>query len=107
MEYNLFATVQEAGAAGVYSPRARRKRQTSQRRQHSLIAKRIKEVIYGQRPFYKVYSKTLQTDIWFVNEGMLNPDEEEFNGTIITMEMLSGILSDEKPLLPALEALLN
>ena len=59
------------------------------------VNKRLNEVIYGQRPFLQVYSNTLQRSICFVNEGLMNPDDLDFDGKIITMEMLADIVSDE------------
>jgi hypothetical protein len=59
------------------------------------VNKRLNEVIYGQRPFLQVYSNTLQRSICFVNEGLINPDDLDFDGKIITMEMLADIVSNE------------
>ena len=60
------------------------------------VNKRLNEVIYGQRPFLQVYSNTLQRSICFVNEGLINPNNLDFDGKIITMEMLANIVSDDK-----------
>lgn len=59
------------------------------------VSKQLNEVIYGQRPFLRAYSNTLQRSICFVNEGLMNPDDLEFDGKIITMEMLAGIVANE------------
>ena len=56
---------------------------------------RLNEVIYGQRPYLQVYSNTLQRSICFVNEGLMNPDDLNFDGKIITMEMLADIVTTE------------
>ena len=69
-----------------------RKRKTSGKS----VNNRLNEVIYGQRPFLQVYSNTLQRSICFVNEGLMNPDDLNFDGKIITMEMLADIVSDDK-----------
>ena len=61
-----------------------------------MVNKRLNEVIYGQRPFLQVYSNTLQRSICFVNEGLINPDDLDFDGKIITMEMLADIVSDDQ-----------
>lgn len=69
-----------------------RKRKTSGK----TVNRQLNEVIYGQRPFLQVYSNTLQRSVCFVNEGLMNPDDLDFEGKIITMEMLADIVSDDK-----------
>jgi hypothetical protein len=68
-----------------------RKRKTSGK----TVNRQLNEVIYGQRPFLQVYSNTLQRSVCFVNEGLMNPDDLDFEGKIITMEMLADIVSKE------------
>ena len=72
-----------------------RKRKTSGKS----VNKQLNEVIYGQRPFLQVYSNTLQRSICFVNEGLMNPDDLNFDGKIITMEMLADIVTNEDTIL--------
>ena len=69
-----------------------RKRKTSGKS----VNNRLNEVIYGQIPFLQVYSNTLQRSICFVNEGLMNPDDLNFDGKIITMEMLAEIVDNDK-----------
>jgi hypothetical protein len=59
------------------------------------VNKQLNEVIYGQRSFLQVYSKTLQRSICFVNEGLMNPKDLDFDGKIITMEMLADMVTNE------------
>ena len=68
-----------------------RKRKTSDKS----VNKQLNEVLYGMRPFLQVYSNTLQQSICFVNEGLMNPDDLNFDGKIITMEMLADIVIDQ------------
>jgi len=72
-----------------------RKRKTSGK----TVNKQLNEVIYGMRPFLQVYSNTLQRSICFVNEGLMNPDDLNFDGKIITMEMLADIVTNEGKIL--------
>jgi hypothetical protein len=55
----------------------------------------------------RVYSKTLQTDFWFVNEGLADPADRRFSGKVVTMEMLVEIMSSGRPLLASIRGLLN
>ena len=72
-----------------------RKRKTSGKS----VNKQLNEVIYGLKPFLQVYSNTLQRSICFVNEGLMNPDDLNFDGKIITMEMLADIVTNEGKIL--------
>ena len=72
-------------------PRIRKRKSSGK-----MVNKQLNEVIYGQRPFLQVYSNTLQRSICFVNEGLMNPNDLDFDGKIITMEMLASIVSDDK-----------
>jgi hypothetical protein len=69
------------------------------------LQRRLAEVILGQRSFLKVYSDALETDLWFVNEGLVNPAEPMFNSKVITMEMLAEIMTTRQPLLHSVEEL--
>ena len=60
-----------------------------------VVNKQLNEVIYGQRPFLQVYSNTLQRLICFVNEGLMNPEDLNFDGKVITMEMLADMITNE------------
>ena len=71
------------------------------------LKRRLSEVILGQRPFLKVHSDVLKTDFWFVNEGLVNPADQMFDGKIITMEMLAEIMATRQPLLRTVEDLLK
>ncbi len=71
------------------------------------LRRRLNQVILGRRPALRVYSKTLQTDFWFVNEGLADPADRRFSGKVITMEMLVEIMSSGRPFLPAIRELLN
>jgi len=71
------------------------------------LRRRLNQVILGRRPALRVYSKTLQTDFWFVNEGLVDPADRRFSGKVVTMEMLAEIMSSRRPFLPAIRELLN
>ena len=73
-------------------------------KQHAL-KRRLGEVILGQRPFLNVHSDALQTDFWFVNEGLVDPADQMFNGKVITMEMLAEIMTTRQPILRKIEEL--
>lgn len=70
----------------------KRKRRTLDTKR--LLKQRLNEVIMGIRPVLKVYSGTLKTDLWFVNEGLINPAEQNFPGKMITMAMLAEIMAE-------------
>ncbi len=74
----------------------KRKRRTLDKKH--LLKQKLNEVIMGIRPMLKVYSGTLKTDLWFVNEGLINPAEQNFPGQVITMEMLADMMSEEDQL---------
>ncbi len=71
------------------------------------LRRRLNQVILGRRPALRVYSRTLQTDFWFVNEGLVDPADRRFAGKVVTMEMLVEIMSSGRPFLPAVRELLN
>ncbi|TFH01872.1 MAG: hypothetical protein E4H13_03705 [Calditrichales bacterium] len=79
---------------------------TTHKRQNQRILKRkLGEVILGQRPFLNVYSDALQTDIWFVNEGMVNPSDPLFVNRVITMNRLAEIIGSNDTILKTVEKL--
>ena len=71
------------------------------------LQRRLHQVILGRRPALRVYSKILQTDFWFVNEGLADPADRRFSGRAVTMEMLVALMSSGRPFLPAIRELLN
>jgi hypothetical protein len=71
------------------------------------LRRRLNQVLLGKRPALRVYSKTLQTDFWFVNEGLADPADRRFSGKVVTMEMLVEIMSSGRPLLASIRGLLN
>ena len=73
-------------------PQKKRKRRAVNKKR--LLEQQLNEVIMGIRPVLKTYSAVLKTDLWFVNEGLINPAEENFPGKVITMAMLAEMMSD-------------
>jgi hypothetical protein len=67
-----------------------RKRRSSEKQ--SILKCRLNEVITGKCPALKLFSKTLQSDVWFVNEGLVDLEKEVFPGRVITMAMLAEML---------------
>jgi len=86
-----------------YPPKRKLKRKAAGK----LIARQLNEVIYGTRPYIEVYSKTLQHHICFVNEGLINPHDINFDGKIITMKMLADIASNSKDVVGNVQAMLS
>lgn len=84
---------------------AREDRKRSARHRTRLLKRKISEVILGQRPFLKVHSEVLQTDLWIVNEGLVNPADQTFSGKVITMEMLAEIMTARQTILRTMEEL--
>ena len=84
-----------------------RKRKSSEDKNRRLLYRKLYEVIYGQRPALKVFSSILQTDIWFVNEGLVNPNDKQFDGKIITMEMLAEFFSKNKNIVGVIKKLIT
>ena len=68
----------------------KRKRRASDKQ--SVLKRRLNEVITGSRPALKLFSKKLQADVWFINEGLVDLDKEVFQGRIITMAMLAEMM---------------
>lgn len=75
-----------------------------QQKQRSLKRK-LSEVILGKRPYLNVYSDVLQTNFWFVNEGLADPTDKMFVKKVITMEMLAEIMAANQPILRTVEEL--
>jgi hypothetical protein len=84
---------------------SKKDRKRSIRHKTHVLKRKIGEVILGQRPFLKVHSEVLQTDFWIVNEGLVNPADQTFNGKVITMEMLAEIMTVKQPFLRTMEEL--
>jgi hypothetical protein len=91
----LNTTMPDLFAQTIPPQKRTRKRKTSGK----TVNRQLNEVIYGQRPFLQVYSNTLQRLVCFVNEGLMNPDDLNFDGKIITMEMLAEIITNESTIL--------
>lgn len=70
------------------------KRKTRKPDRQRILKRRLNEVILGKRPALKLYSKTLQSDCWFVNEGLVNPEDAVMPGKVITMEMLADMIDE-------------
>ena len=64
------------------------------------LKRKLSEVICGLRPLLKVYCKTLQTEFWFVNEGLVDLSHTKLSGNVITMQMLAELMTEEQPFLP-------
>lgn len=91
----------------LFSQTTAKKRKLKRKASGKSVSRRLNEVIYGIRPFLQVYSSELQHDICFVNEGLINPDEINFDGKIITMEMLAEIMTNENEFPRAVQDMLN
>jgi hypothetical protein len=65
---------------------------TAKKPERAKLRRRIKEVIYGQRPAVKLYSQRLHSDLWLVNEGLVDPAAEMFQGKAITMQVLAELM---------------
>ena len=76
----------------IFDIHPRRRRRTSH-----MLQRKLKEVIFGKRNALRVYSQTLETSIWFVNEGLVDPSAKNFDGAVITMARLAEILADDQP----------
>ena len=75
----------------------------SDQRKQRPVKRKLSEVILGKRSYLNVYSRSLQTTFWFVNEGLINPADKMFKGNVITMEMLAEIMSANQPILQTVE----
>ena len=69
------------------------------------LKRKLSEVILGKHPYLNVYSDVLQTDFWFVNEGLVDPTDKMFAKKVITMEMLAEIMATQQPVLRTVEEL--
>jgi hypothetical protein len=83
--------------ADLFPPTGKKQRKTTVQQKQRVLKRMLGEVILGLRPFLKVHSEVLQTDFWFVNEGLANPANQLFSGKVITMEMLADIMTDGQP----------
>lgn len=75
------------------------------RQKSRALKRKLGEVILGLRPFLKVHSEVLQTDFWFINEGLADPADQMFCGKVITMEMFAEIMAARQPILRTVEEL--
>jgi len=69
------------------------------------LKRKLSDVILGRRSYLNVYSDVLQTDFWFVNEGLVDPTDKMFAKKVITMEMLAEIMTAQQPILRTVEEL--
>lgn len=74
---------------------------------HRRLKKRLTDVILGRRPMLRVYSATLKTDFWFINEGLVSLSDLSPPGKVITMEMLAAIMTDECTLVQTVQQILS
>ena len=74
------------------APAAGSKRSATDRKR--ILRRRLNEVILGRRPALRLYSKTLKSDCWFVNEGLVTPENTTMPGKVITMEMLAEMIDE-------------
>ena len=75
------------------TPTRRRKRRSPEKQ--NILKCRLNEVITGKCPALKLFSKTLQGDVWFVNEGLVDLEKEVFPGRVITMAMLAEMMDGD------------
>jgi hypothetical protein len=73
---------------------AQKKRTRSAHQKQRILKHKLSQVLLGQCSALKVHSKTLQMDLWFVNEGLADPFDAVYEGKVVTMEMLARMLSD-------------
>jgi len=71
------------------------------------VKRKLNEVILGKRSYIKVYSEILQTNFWFINEGLTDPTDSMFNGNVITMEMLAELMVADQSILRSIEEMLK
>ena len=84
---------------GIVPPRRRQKERP--------LRRKLREVLHGQRSALKVYSRRLQADLWFINEGLADPSDPVFGGRVITMAGLANMMKGGSPLHQAIQALLE
>jgi hypothetical protein len=63
------------------------------RDKRQLLARRLKEVVYGKRPAVKVFSQTLQKHLWVINEALADP--RRYEEDTVTLENLVEIINQE------------
>ena len=71
-----------------------KKHTRSAHQKQRILKHKLSQVLLGQRSALKVHSKTLQTDLWFVNEGLVDPCDVAYEGKVVTMAMLAKLLAD-------------
>jgi hypothetical protein len=64
------------------------------RDRRQLLARKLREVIYGKRPAVRVYSQTLQKQLWIINEALTDPGR--YDGQAVTLEALAKALFEDK-----------
>ena len=72
---------------------SQKKRTRSAHQKQRILKHKLSQVVLGQRSALKVHSKKLQIDLWFVNEGLVDPSDVTYKGKVVTMEMLARMLS--------------
>jgi hypothetical protein len=91
--------------ADLFPQTVRKQRRTAAPQKQRTLKRMLSEVMLGRRPFLKVHSVVLQTDFWFVNEGLADPADRMFSGKIITMAMLAEIITARQPILRTVKEL--
>ncbi len=71
------------------------------------VAQQLVDVIQARRPALRLRSRSLDTCIWFVNEKLTDPEDQRYDGKVITMEMLAELLSCESSMLEAAQRLIG
>jgi hypothetical protein len=90
---------QVSGMIDLFPQTKTEERKRSDQQKHRLLKRKLREVILGKRSYLSVHSEALQTNFWFVNEGLVDPADRMFNGNVITMEMLAEIMIANQPIL--------
>lgn len=91
--------------ADLFPQTSGKKRKTASAQKQRVLKRMLSQVMLGLRPFLKVHSEVLQTDFWFVNEGLTDPADHLFSGKVITMGMLAEIMIARQPILHTVEEL--
>jgi len=94
---------QVPGVIDLFPQTKTEKRKRSDQQKQRLIKRKLREVILGKRSYLSVYSEALQTNFWFVNEGLVDPANRMFDGNVITMEMLAEIMASDQSILRSIE----
>jgi hypothetical protein len=80
---------------------------TVKKPERARLRRRIKEVIYGRRPAVKIYSSRLQSELWLVNEGLVDPADAVFAGKAITMQVLAELMLEREKSTQILQEILR